>query len=158
MDWPSHIISLVNEAGPDFPESRIDHQHGDHHIYNFHDTEDPNDEIYVVPPRSDIEEILQITGSLGVNDKLLIHCTAGKSRSTAVGIGVLIQHGMTPREALDWMKNHRPAMFPNRLIIGYIDDILRLDKELIDVVDAYYNEKILLIPGLQAPNRGWNNR
>ena len=157
-DWPTHIISIVNEAGGDFGASTIDRQHDDHYIFSFHDVE--NDEVtdYVVPTRQDIQDIMEAAQMVPSDGRLLIHCTAGKSRSTAVGIGILIQNGMDPQAAFDWMKMHRPAMFPNRLMIEYVDDYLGLEGKLITIVKTYYEEKLLLFPKLVEINRGGYNR
>lgn len=158
QDWPTHIISIVNDAGPDFPASLIDRQHDDHYIFNFHDVEDRESSDYVVPTRKDIQEILEISSMVPPEGRLLVHCTAGKSRSTAMAIGILIQSGKSPQEAFDFVKTLQPAMFPNRLMIEYVDDYLRLDGQLITVVKTYYEEKLLLFPKLVEVNRGGYNR
>ena len=157
-DWPTHIISIVNEAGGDFGASVIDRQHGDHFIFSFHDVEDDQSSDYVVPTRKDIKDILEVAAQVPADGRLLVHCTAGKSRSTAVAIGILIQNGMAPQEAFDWMKAHRPAMFPNRLMIEYVDDYLGLGGELLQIVKTYYTEKLMLFPKLVEINRGGYNR
>lgn len=158
QDWPTHIISIVNDAGGDFGPSQIDRQHDDHYHFSFHDVE--NDEVteYVVPTKKDVADILETAKMVPANGKLLVHCTAGKSRSTAAAIGILIQDGMAPQEAFDWMKAHRPAMFPNRLMIEYVDQILGLDGALIEIVRTYYTEKLMLFPKLVEINRGGYNR
>ena len=157
-DWPTHIISIINEAGGDFGPSTIDRQHDDHYIFSFHDVE--NDEIteYVVPTRKDVRDILEAAKMVPEDGRLLVHCTAGKSRSTAAAIGILIQTGMSPQEAFDRVKAMRPAMFPNRLMIEYVDDILGLGGELMAIVKTYYEEKLLLFPKLVEINRGGYNR
>lgn len=159
-DWPTHIISLINDAGPDFAATTMDRQHGNHIIENFHDVEDDENTDYVVPSRNQINGILEEVASwnLGDNDKLLVHCSAGKSRSTAIAIAILVQAGMTPEAALAKVKLLSPAMFPNRLITEYADDYLKLDGKLIAEVADYYAKKIIMIPGLKAPNRGGYNR
>jgi predicted protein tyrosine phosphatase len=157
-DWPTHIISIVNEAGGDFGATVIDRQHSDHYIFSFHDVENDAATEYVVPTRRDIRSILEVAAMVPENGKLLVHCTAGKSRSTAVGIGILIQNGMDPQSAFDWMKAHRPAMFPNRLMIEYVDDYLGLGGELLQIVKTYYTEKLMLFPKLVEINRGGYNR
>lgn len=158
QDWPTHIISIINDAGPDFAASTIDRQHDDHFIYSFHDVEDDESTDYVVATKQDVRDILEAAQMVPKDGRLLVHCTAGKSRSTAAGIGILIQDGMEPQAAFDWMKGHRPAMFPNRLMIQYIDEILELNGVLLDIVKTYYEEKLLLFPTLTGPNRGGYNR
>lgn len=159
--WPTYIISIVNDAGGEFPATDIDKAHQNHHIFNFHDVEnDENEEYakeYIIPTRDDVLDILSTAKSFPNDARILIHCTAGKSRSTAIALGVLIQDGMTVRHAFDWLNDHRPGMFPNRLIVEYVDDILDLNGELIEIIRAYYQEKILLLPRLVEINRGGYN-
>jgi predicted protein tyrosine phosphatase len=138
----------------------MDRQHGNHIIENFHDVEDDQNSDYVVPSRNQINGILEEVASWQLSDthKLLVHCSAGKSRSTAIAIAVLVQAGMTPEQALAKVKLLSPAMFPNRLITKYADNYLDLEGKLIATVAKYYSEKIIMIPGLQLPNRGGYNR
>lgn len=167
-DWPTHIISVINDAGSDaqgnhFPGTAIDRQHGNHIIVNFHDVEDEEAaEAYgLVPPsRKVIDEVLEETASWEMDDasKLIVHCSAGKSRSTAIALGVLVQAGMTPEEALKKVKLLSPAMLPNRLMVEYIDDYLKLDGKLVQVVKEFYDKSIMIIPGISLPNRGGYNR
>lgn len=158
QDWPTHIISIVNDAGPDFAASDIDRQHDDHYIFSFHDVENRESSDYVVPTRKDVRDILEVARMVPSDGKLLVHCTAGKSRSTAMAIGILVQSGKLPQEAFDFVKTLQPAMFPNRLMIEYLDDELGLQGSLIEVVKTYYEEKLLLFPKLVEINRGGYNR
>lgn len=167
-DWPTHIVSVINDAGEDaqgnhFPGTAIDRQHGNHIIVNFHDAEDEDAaEAYgLVPPtRKVINEVLEEVASWDLDDdsKVVIHCSAGKSRSTAIALGVLIQAGMTPKDALAKVKLLSPAMLPNRLIVEYVDDYLGLNGALIEAVREFYTKSILIIPGIALPNRGGYNR
>jgi predicted protein tyrosine phosphatase len=167
-DWPTHIISVINDSGTDaqgnhFPGTAIDRQHGNHIIVNFHDVEDEDAaEAYdLVPPsRKVVDEVLEEVASwqLGDDDKLIIHCSAGKSRSTAIALGVLVQAGMSPSEALQKVKLLSPSMLPNRLMVEYVDVYLGLEGKLIEEVQAYYDKSILRIPGINLPNRGGYNR
>jgi predicted protein tyrosine phosphatase len=56
----------------------------------------------------------------------LIHCAAGKSRSTAAGL-LLLAHRLGPgreAEAVAELKRIRPAAWPNRRIVGMGDELL----------------------------------
>lgn len=81
--------------------------------------------------REQIEEILAFTQSLELKDKLLVHCHAGISRSTAVAIGILCQHGLNPSEATQKILDIRPQAFPNRHILQLFDDIFALNGQLV---------------------------
>ena len=134
--WPTVIISLI---GPD--EDRM-HKRGEHHLLlRFHDTEVENDPEWTAPNREHMVEALAHAKKYVDKGraKVLVHCTAGKSRSTAVAMGVLVQSGMTAQEALDHVLSIRPVVVPNRLIIRYLDDLLQQDGAMIAVVDEYYD-------------------
>lgn len=162
-DWPTHIISIINDAGPNWPATHIDRQHDQHIVKNFHDVENDDPEEYseLVPPTlSDMQDIIDEVKSWELNDdsKVLIHCSAGKSRSTAIALAVLVLHGMDADEALRKIKLLSPAMCPNRLMTEYLDEVIGAEGELIRVVEAYYKDSIIMIPGLTFPGRGGYNR
>jgi predicted protein tyrosine phosphatase len=157
-DWPTHIISILNSAGPDFAATTMDRQHDDHWIFEFHDVENRHDDVYVVPSRQNVKDILDCVKGIPHDARVLIHCTAGKSRSVAMAIAIQVQNGMGEQEAFDWAKRQRPVMFPNRLMIEYADDILGLDGRLIEVVATYYRESLHEFPLLVEQNRGGYTR
>jgi predicted protein tyrosine phosphatase len=133
--WATHTVSILDpetigydfikppEAGPNSLLRR----------YYFHDLT-PGDTYFIDNPViasvRQIEDILTFTAALQVTDKLLIHCHAGISRSTAVAIGVLCQHGVTPYDAVTYVLTIRPQAHPNQYIIRLFDEILMLNGEL----------------------------
>lgn len=162
-DWPTHIISVINDAGPNWPATHIDRQHDNHAIYSFHDVEvdDPEEYADLTPPKmADVKDILETVDYWELNDdsKLLIHCSAGKSRSTAIAIALLVKAGMEPQEAVRKVKLLSPAMCPNRLMTDLFDEAMGLNGALSGTVDAYYDQAIIMIPGLKFPDRGGANR
>jgi predicted protein tyrosine phosphatase len=82
--------------------------------------------------------VLEHTKDLNDRDRLLVHCHAGKSRSPAMAIGILIQSGLSPTEAIDQVKIVRPELIPNRLIVRLIDEVLLLDGSLVSIVNSHY--------------------
>ena len=162
-DWPTHIISVINDAGPAWPATHIDRQHDNHIIFNFHDVENDDPEEYgdLTPPTAkEIKEILETVDYWQLNGehKLLVHCSAGKSRSTAIAIALLVKAGMSPEDAVKKVKLLSPAMCPNRLMIELFDDAMGLGGSLITEVNDFYAKAIIMIPGLNFPNRGGHNR
>ena len=146
--WPTKSISLI---APD--EDRCFNRGMNHLLLRFDDSDIENDEEMFQsikgwrqvqsPRKQQVAIALAFTKDLKDGDRLLVHCTAGKSRSTAIGIAALIQHGMTPQEAFDHVKALRPALIPNRLIIQYVDELLELNGELNKVIEEYYNSLLL---------------
>ncbi len=131
--------SAISIIAPDNEEMK---QRKNHLIVRFDDIEQDYYQDYVGPSKNQIEAILS-WDKLKNDGIILVHCTAGKSRSVAVGIGILCKFGLSPKDALLRVIRIReeegnPLIVPNRLIIKYIDEILDLNNELIDVIDEFY--------------------
>ena len=74
----------------------------------------------------DVKRILNFTSELTAKDKVLVHCRAGVSRSTAIAYAILCQHS-SPGEEMEnllHVQTLRPLVFPNRLIIKLADKVL----------------------------------
>ncbi|TFI59202.1 hypothetical protein E2493_06690 [Sphingomonas parva] len=149
--WPTKAVSLVGEdlrfPLPQFGSSHL--------ILRFHDVEAEDEPGFVPPTQEQLRLALAHAADLAPSDRLLIHCHAGKSRSPAVAIGILIQLGMTPLDAFTCVKGIRPQLIPNRLIIRQLDEILGLKGELISIVRRHYQG---LGSEAALPNRGGMNR
>ena len=147
--WPTVAVSLVGDDLR-FPLPSF----GPHHlILRFHDVEEEV-EGYVAPSEDQLRQALLHTADLGETDRLLVHCHAGKSRSPALAIGILVQAGLSPGAAFSRVRAIRPELIPNRLMIRQLDDILGLRDELVRLVDAHYEA---LGPDALLPNRGGLN-
>lgn len=149
--WPTKIISLIDKTDGRF----LDHA-GDHHLIRyFDDIETNSTREWKAPDIDDVTAILAHSADLNPDDKILVHCRAGKSRSTATMIAILIQHGVEPQEAFDRVAAHRPVLIPNRRLIELYDAALDLTGRLNEVIGAYYQR--LTLPGITLPNRGGHN-
>jgi predicted protein tyrosine phosphatase len=145
-DWPTVALSLVGDDLR-FPLPSF----GPHHlILRFHDVE-KEVEGYVAPTEDQLRQALLHTADLSETDRLLVHCHAGKSRSPALAIGILVQAGLSPGAALDRVRAIRPELIPNRLMIRQLDDVLGLQGELVRLVAAHYQA---LGPKALLPDRG----
>jgi predicted protein tyrosine phosphatase len=148
-EWPTKAVSLV---GDDlwFPLE----SYGPHHLVLwFHDVE-AEVEGFVAPTEEQLREALAHTRDLDPDERLLVHCHAGKSRSPAMAIGIMVQAGLSPAAALEHVREVRPELIPNRLMIRQLDRLLGQGGELIRVVDAHYRSM-----GWEAllPDRGGLN-
>ena len=79
------------------------------------------------PRFQDEKRILDFTKELPVKAKVLVHCHAGVSRSTATAYAILCQHtspGMEMENLLH-VQSLRDLVFPNRLIIELADKVLK---------------------------------
>ncbi len=149
--WPTKAVTLLGKKDA----HRVPCQGPHHLVLHFDDTERHNDKQWAAPSPWHLQRALAHTADLKDGDRLFVHCKAGKSRSTAFAIAIMIQHGMSPQEAVDYVKKVRDVMIPNRLIIEFIDEHFGLNGELQKIVDAYYDR--LTLPGIKLPDRGgWN--
>ena len=95
------------------------------HFCFFADTLVPNHPH--APRPDDVKRILAFTKKLPAKAKVLVHCHAGVSRSTAIAYAILCQHSLPggEMENLLHVESLRDLVFPNRLIIQYADNILK---------------------------------
>jgi len=89
------------------------------------------------PSVSQILEILDFSKTFQPNDKALIHCYAGVSRSTSVAIGVLCQHGVPPSDSISVVEKLCEGMDPNELILRHFDAALGLKLTLLDAYKCW---------------------
>jgi predicted protein tyrosine phosphatase len=88
------------------------------------------------PDRDDVYRILLFSRDFTPQDKILIQCRAGISRSTAIACAVACQHAPSGEEkaAVLGIRKVRPQMLPNFLIIKLADEILERQGRLITAV------------------------
>ena len=88
------------------------------------------------PDRNHVYRILLFSQAFTLNDRILIHCRAGISRSTAIACAIACQHSAPGGEkaAVDHVRSLRPLMVPNFLIIKLADEILQREGKLIAAV------------------------
>jgi predicted protein tyrosine phosphatase len=90
----------------------------------FEDVDDPD--FPGAPVLHDVKRILDFTSKLPPKAKVLVHCRAGVSRSTATAYAILCQHTAPGREMenLRHVQKLRELVIPNRQIIRLADRIL----------------------------------
>jgi predicted protein tyrosine phosphatase len=97
---------------------------------------------FMAPTRKEFRKILEFSRSFVDEDRVLVHCHAGMSRSTAVAIAILINHGMDHVDAFNKVKVVRPMLWPNSLITKFTDDHFKLNGELIQLCETYKVEDL----------------
>ncbi len=146
--WATHTVSLVD---PDYTlETPKPGENAPLRRYSFHDITHANyfdsDEFdFILATPEHIRDILEFTAPLQSSDRLLVHCHAGISRSTAVACGILCQHGLFPNLAVKLMLSIRPQASPNLHIISLFDDRLKLNGQL---KKAVFRELSWFYPGM----------
>ncbi|MBK8173980.1 MAG: protein-tyrosine-phosphatase [Rhodospirillales bacterium] len=128
----SHVISILDPAWPD-PQDF--HNYGAHTrvLWRFDDVVNAI-RGYSEPQRTHVEAILELGDTLQREPvtKLLIHCHAGVSRSTATAIILMTQRNPgREQEAFDELVRLRPRSWPNALMLRHADELLRREGALI---------------------------
>jgi predicted protein tyrosine phosphatase len=93
------------------------------------------------PTYDEIVRILLFTQPLTLTDKILVHCRAGVSRSTALAIAIVAQHSRPglEKQAVAHVRTVRPQLIPNFLIVKLADEILGRNGKLVAAVAALRN-------------------
>jgi predicted protein tyrosine phosphatase len=128
-DWPTKIVSLLNpEVVLDYDVEAIVNCGIPHLLVKVHDIEEPMED-QVLPNKNHIGSVFDFTKDLKENDRILVHCHMGVSRSAATAIGILMQHGMDYESAYTYIKKIRDCASPNHMIVKLLDDWFRLNGE-----------------------------
>ena len=115
-------------AGPTRDEV-ADFGHPDHHVVEFDDVYDVR---FGGPTLDDVRSMVE--WAVG-RDRILVHCHAGISRSTATAWGICIAKGFDPEEAIAALKAAHPrvqtyggmeqrSFAPNELIVAHLEVLL----------------------------------
>lgn len=131
--WPTKIVSLVSRHLP-LP------QQSDHLIIHVEDVHSEEGDDY--PTAEMVESILNYAKSFTDEDRVMVHCFAGQSRSTAAMIAILIGSGMDWRSAHDAVVANRAVALPNQLIIRLLDEHFEFAGELIEYNNTYVSFKL----------------
>ena len=107
----------------------------------FDDVIDPADG--VAPTMAQIKALLEFDADACRDDRLIVHCTAGISRSTAA-LAVLLaaRHRDLNDEIFTAIRQIRPRAWPNSLIISLGDDALGRRGALFAALHRHYDFQI----------------
>lgn len=132
----SHVLSILDPGTPD-PEGFGAWDRHHRTTLRFHDIIDPMDGM-LLPTRDDVQTVVEFGEEMveeaedGREGHLLIHCHMGISRSTAAMTIMLAT--AYPDESGDALMERltalRPQAWPNILMIGFADDVLRRGGDL----------------------------
>lgn len=134
--WATHVVSLIDRGYPTvFPPM------GDHHLVLRVDDVEADHGTLVAPTAADLTAVLAFTAGLTDGDRLLIHCHAGVSRSTAAALAVCVQHGATPEDAIGRIHGLRDCMYPNQTLVRLTDAHFGLNGSLTALVTTWKQEQ-----------------
>ncbi len=129
----SHVVSLLDPAEP-LPPALAAWPEDRRHLFRVDDIVLPLPG-YVLPDAAFIEELLGTLADIerATPDRLLIHCHAGRSRSTAAALMWLAQHEAVGAEALaDRLLAVRSIAWPNSLMLRLADKQLGAGGRLVE--------------------------
>ena len=99
------------------------------------------------PVRADIEALLAFDRGHQRGDSLVIHCTAGISRSTAALAILLAQREPNTEPAIfAELRAVRPKAWPNSLMIAFADDVLGAKGRLKSALREHYKIQLRAHP------------
>jgi predicted protein tyrosine phosphatase len=118
----SHVLGLL---GPESAHPELGLSEKNHLRLVFHDITDPMDGM-LPPMRTHLEKIIDFVESWDRTGKLLIHCWAGISRSTASAFTAmcLLHPEWDEHEIARQLRMHSPVATPNRRMIDFADELL----------------------------------
>jgi len=134
---PRFIISVMdpsNYSVPSGPSLEV------HIRINFHDI--ASDEVeyaepYVVPNAGHVRRIIEFARAWDGRGRVLVHCMAGVSRSSAAGLILLAtRHPGHERAIARLMRERGPWLNPNPLLVRLADNHLGREGSLIAALDA----------------------
>jgi predicted protein tyrosine phosphatase len=143
QDEFDHHISIVSPC-----ETRCVQMPNNHHIFRFDDIETETlnykGKDYIGPSFEQVGSLLELTKTFDDPSTVLVHCTAGKSRSTACAIAMYVQAGASADDALEMVIASRlqqggSLVIPNRRIIRFADEILQQSGMLISAINTHYD-------------------
>ncbi|MCB1178794.1 MAG: dual specificity protein phosphatase family protein [Leptospiraceae bacterium] len=124
--YENRLFDAISIGDPDEDEPIKDYKKLSNYLrLEFFDMEsgDPESNLYRIPEKEDFEKVISFYEKIkNSNNDLLIHCKAGISRSTAVGLFMIYKELISEKKSIDTLLYIRPKALPNRNIIKFIDE------------------------------------
>ncbi len=150
----THVLSITD---PDRGELEAFTAYGDirRTSLRFHDVIDRHPGT-VFPEPAHVEAILRFGADMdaaaeaGVDGHLLVHCHMGISRSTAAMATLMAQAepDLDLDELFARLREIRPQAWPNSVMIGYADDLMRLQGKFTYALRRHYAYQVANRPDL----------
>ncbi|MFO1112996.1 MAG: protein-tyrosine-phosphatase [Rhodospirillales bacterium] len=136
----THVVSILDPIWPD-PDEFDDWEAHRRVLWRFDDVVEVGGG-YSAPRREDVQAILALGADLRneAAARVLIHCHAGVSRSTAAAVILMAQHN-PGREAAVFaeLRRIRPRSWPNALMLRLADAMLHREGALL--VELYRHQR-----------------
>lgn len=136
-DSSNYVLSLLNAT-----EALEFHSPKSHHLLINMDNITYGAPGWRTPTLQQIIDILKFTETLGHAAHLVIHSGEDFGRSSAVAIGVLCQHQVSPAQSIELVALQCPGMDPNELILRHFDAALALKLALLDSYKSWASQQM----------------
>jgi predicted protein tyrosine phosphatase len=129
----SHVLGCLGPESP-HPELGLDNQR--HLRLTFHDILDEM-EGFQAPTRDHVTQIIDFVEDWGRSGKLLIHCFAGISRSTASAFTAMCMLNPQEDESVlaQELRRHSAVASPNLRMVRFADEILGRRGRMVEAVE-----------------------
>lgn len=137
LPWATHVVSIFT---PDMRDELPMIRHAASRILalDFDDIDEPRILDHgeygkqYPPTKKQIQQLIRFIRGIEAPAKLLVHCHAGISRSTAAAlVAICINHELeTSARWMEMLLAIRPEAFPNALMLKYADELLGLGGKL----------------------------
>lgn len=148
----THVLSILDPGWPEPVE--FDRWDGPHRLLlRFHDVID-DEPPWEAPGEDHVAVMLEFGRDLAKQKpaRLLVHCHAGVSRSTASALVLLAQADpeRDPGDIVGQIARHRPQAWPNLRIVELGDRLLNRRGALVEAARRHYREVVALRPDYGA--------
>jgi predicted protein tyrosine phosphatase len=93
----------------------------------------------VCPTEEHVRALLAFDAGAGDHERLVVHCSAGISRSTAaIAILLAARHRDAEDEIFRWIRDVRPQAYPNARLVALGDDVLGRRGALVRALRRYF--------------------
>jgi predicted protein tyrosine phosphatase len=156
--WPNRILSIAEPGIRNITPEGIPSDR--HHHLNFDDIVEaiPG---YLEPSERHVGEIIELAAGLADTDRILVHCQAGISRSSAAALIILSVRNPGHEKAIaGQLRAEGPWFVPNRLMVEIADRLIgrgpRLSAALVSMgsPSVLLNAKPVRLPLRWVSNRG----
>jgi predicted protein tyrosine phosphatase len=152
----THVVSILD---PEWPEpAELDFcTPQDLLQLRFHDVIDDDGRGFETPEEDHVARLLEFGRRLPPDGtvRLLVHCHAGVSRSTAAAILLLAQRepARDPHDIVAEIVRRRPQAWPNLKIVELGDHLLGRGGALVEAARRHYRRSMAACPGLAEQRR-----
>lgn len=117
-------------------------------MFNDADFEDLNSILkftYIYPSKEHIEQIISFYNIMDKSKNVLCYCEMGVSRSTACAILInLLHYEKNINISIENVKKANKYLYPNDIMIYYIDEVLNLNGHLIKEINLLKEDYVVI--------------